>query len=228
MKLFLILITALTFWLNSFSQFDSFYYGSYSDEDYTMTYVVYGLDEGMESCFLVDYLEYMDEEYPLSFPGTGYCDSETGEFLITLDTDAPEEPRKAVFGMDEYNFKTLTVTLNNGTSTTFYEVSEAESSEEFYFMREDGSELELYMKGEKLGFTIFGWTEGYCEYNELSGYLMPMNEELTVFAYEDDNGCRIEFLFTSSYVEISETNCDKLHMAPCTDWNGIYNLMEDE
>lgn len=225
MKLFLSLCFLLILWTNSFSQMDPSFYGRYMDKDYTIGYTVYALDEDTENCFLVEFEQYDYEEIIYGDSGIGVCNEETGGLQFFFESTA--ESLDVVFGMDEYNFKTLTIKFNSGETKVLYDVTEEEYYEEFYFQREDGSEMLLYLEEEKMGFTIYGWEEGDCEYNEISGFLKPLNEDLTLFAFEDINGCKIEFLFHENTVQITEINCTNSRYFTCENWNGIYTLVEE-
>lgn len=221
---------ALFFLLTSANaQLDPFFFGTYIDDGMTSSYTIYTMDEVTEDCFIVEFEKYENFQTVFGSSGYGHCDGENGHMEIRMETDPT--PLEVSFELDDSGFKFMTVYYNDSTIGVFKEftedISEIEQEyEEFYYSREDGAELLLFADGEGLGFTIFGLLEGSCEMNEISGELNAANEERTVFTFQDEKGCKIEFQISDGIIRIIEDKCDKYRDSNCTNWNGEYYLNE--
>jgi len=205
-----------------FSQMDPFFYGIYTDEQFSISYTVYPGEENEAACFLVDMDKFDVSDEVYTETGIGRCNGETGE--IEFSFESIEEPLKIEFDVNDYGLKTLVIHYKSGESVYLTEELDDESTEEFYFSRDDGAELLIYEEEGNIAFTIYGLIEGKCESNELTGVLLPASEDLSVFEYQVNDQCKVEFLIIGEEITIKENGCSGMHASGCGIWDGLYIL----
>jgi hypothetical protein len=247
MRSYFLFVTFLIVSLQSFTQLDPFYFGTYIDDDFTAGFTIYTMDEVEADCFLVEFERYENYETVFNVSGFGHCEGENGKLEIQFE-DAGLKTQVS-FSVDEYGMKNMNFHNGEFSGIIFREYEDIvpedgiiedentgeeigdegiveETGEEIYFSRDDGSELILYSldDGNSLGFTIYYASTGDCEGNGIDGLLSPMNEEMSLFEFTGNDKCRIEFQISTDSINLIEENCSEFHGEQCGDWNGLYIL----
>lgn len=247
MKSILFALSLSLFFNYSYSQLDPKYFGTYIAEDELSFFTVYTMDEVVDDCFVIDFEVYENNELIYGASGFGSCDGPNGHWLIQLEGE--KTPREIEFKEEEgsgvvlilhekgtlkeyYHFEESELIEEDGDSVDDYvdeymdEYAEEMVYEEFVFVRQDGSELIIYPEGEFVGFTLSGALSEKCEGNEVTGVMMPMDEEMTLFEFKGEDGCRIEFQISTDSINIIEESCGFYRGIACADWNGLYVISQ--
>jgi hypothetical protein len=210
----------------TFTQLDTKYHGTYFRDDLSSSLTIYSLDESGEGCFFVDYESYKDLENYQVFSGFGNCDDSEGikaEFFITEFNGTIQ----ARFEDSDEESLLMYVQFPNEKDEVLYVYSghfddgfgeEEQTESETYFEREDGASLFLFDNNGLIGFKLSD--SSACPDNTLSGIFSVEDEEMAILYLEQD-GCEIRVLGTENGVQITESNCKKLHKK-CSSWEGFY------
>ena len=230
--------------LISFGQLEPEFHGTYMAEDESASLTVYTMDEVVEDCFLVDYEVYENFALIMSMSGYGSCDGPNGHWLmrfdetgLNLEVEFTRQNGVPVIILHDPGGKTFFYRIDEEIETTEdadgleeyleeYEegMDEEGAEEEFFFAREDGAELLLFNDNEQIGFLLTGVLTEKCQSNDITGVMIPLDEELTIFEFKTAQGCRIEFQMSSDSINIVEEKCGALHNSGCGTWSGLYVL----
>jgi hypothetical protein len=214
----------------SFGQLEPQYYGTYMNEDGTSAYTVYTMDEVVDDCFVVEYVEYGKGDIVFASTGFGHCEGEAGHLLIQMEN--ADTSIQVGFEIDEDGLKVMKVFQKDGSVIPYFgyagdDLGAAGPEEEIYYRREDGSELIIVSGSEDktIDFSIFYNTEkAICEKNHIVNYMIAENEQRTVYHSTIEGSCKLTFYFSTDSIEIKEEGCGGYHGRNCGEWSGLYIL----
>lgn len=229
MKRFLLTFILLTLTNGLFAQLDPIYFGTYMNQDHTAAFTVYTMDEIVDDCFVVEYETYKDGDITFSNSGYGHCDGDNGH--LTLIMENMDKSIEVGFEQDKDGLRVMKVYAEDGTVQVFFEfngddLEQGAGREEIYYARPDGSELIIYAADDpnKLGFSIFYNAQGKCVGNGIEGEMTVVNNDFSVFEFNVNDKCRVEFQLSTDSINIVEEGCSGFHGAHCGQWSGLYIL----
>lgn len=233
MRLFFCFLSTFLLSSMSFGQLDPFYFGTYIDDNFSAGYTIYTMDEVVDDCFLVEYERFENYQSVFGVSGFGHCEGENGVMEIQFEDD--DIKTQVAFKIDEHGLKSMTILSGEDAGKVYREYNDfvpesgnedEVASEEIYYSREDGSELIIYSTSDSknLGFTIFSAGSDSCEGNGLEGVMKAMNEEMSLFEFQVNEKCRVEFQISTDSINLVEENCSGTHPESCGEWEGLYIL----
>jgi hypothetical protein len=214
----------------SFGQLEPQYYGTYKNEEGSAAYTVYTMDEVVDDCFVVEYVEYEDGDVIFAATGFGHCEGDAGHLLVQMEN--ADTTIQVGFEIDDEGLKVMKVFMNDGSVVPFFnyagdDLGSGGTDSEIYYMREDGSELMIIPGSEDktIDFSIFFNVDGAsCEKNHIANYMSAVNEQRTIYQCNLDGTCKLTFYFSTDSIEIKEEGCKGYHGRGCGEWTGLYIL----
>jgi hypothetical protein len=214
----------------SFGQLEPQYFGTYKNDDGSAAYTVYTMDEVVDDCFVVEFVEYEDGDIVFAATGFGHCEGEAGHLLVQMEN--ADTIIQVGFEIDDEGTKVMKVFNKDGSVEPYFyyggdDLVSGGADTEIYYTREDGCELVIIPGSEDktIDFGIYyNVGNSACSKNHIETYMTAGNDERTVYHCTIEGSCKLTFYFSTDSIEIKEVGCEEYHGRNCGEWTGLYIL----
>lgn len=225
MKLKLIIIGWLGTVANSFAQLPPEFAGTYLSDDFSTVFSL-EQDKSGDSDFIFN-LEFNSENGTMSFSGNGRVLNNEG-----IEISIEKNRYRGFIELDDFGFLNLYLDFPNekGRMHLIHSSNNENYNESTFldaqiFLNEKGAELDIFDNHGVIGFRIISSNDDPCGVSEISGFMTPVDGDLSVLNFNTEDGCSIEFLSSEKGIFINQSACVEPN---CEDFSGMFFHVEDQ